>query len=130
MKDCTNILIVDDYSDVRESLKDLLDSFDCIVKTAANGREALNLLKNEKIDLVITDILMPEMDGIELVTQARKLYPELRFLLISGGGRQTSEISSYDYLETASTLTGIASVLRKPFEPEEFIEMVNEVLAA
>jgi len=59
---------------------------------------------------------MPEMDGIELVQQARKINPEQKFVLISGGGTKFPNSEEYDYLTVSQTLTGVEHILRKPFD--------------
>ena len=76
--------------------------------------------------MLISDILMPNMDGIELVSKAAQKYPSLKFILISGGGRQLS--SEYDYLDAAKKITNIKHVLKKPFPPSELIALIDELL--
>ena len=123
-----NILVVDDIIDVRDELSHILQDEGYIVTTASNGIEALQVLEAQQIDLVITDILMPEMDGIELVDKAKKLYlPDLQYILISGGGRKLA--GDYDYLEVTKKLTGVSTLLKKPFKPDELIEMVTSLLS-
>lgn len=123
------ILIVDDYEDIRDSLAAILEGEGCVVVTAQNGREAMKLLEKDKPDLVITDILMPEMDGLELIAEARKIIPEQKFMLISGGGTLFSASDGYDYLAVAKILTGVDTMLRKPFDPGELIKLAKELLA-
>lgn len=123
-----NILLVDDVEDIREGISEILQDDGYSISTASNGKEALRILRNRPIDLVITDILMPEMDGLELIEKTKDLYlPDLEFILISGGGRRLT--SDYDYLEVTKKLTGISNVLKKPFHPDKLIKMVNNLLA-
>lgn len=123
-----NILIVDDFDDVRLGLLQVLQDEGYNVSNAPNGIEALKKIKKDRIDLLITDILMPEMDGIELVNQANELgLPDIQYILISGGGRKLS--GGYDYLETTKKLTGINNLLKKPFRTEDLISMVDKLLA-
>lgn len=123
-----NILVVDDVKDVREELSNILQDEGYNVITASNGIEALQVLKAQQIDLLITDILMPEMDGIELVDKAKELYlPDLQYILISGGGRKLA--GDYDYLDVTKKLTGVSTLLKKPFKPDELIEMVINLLS-
>ena len=121
------ILIVDDVEDVRQGLSQILQDENYIVTTAANGKEAIKILQSEHIDLIITDILMPEMDGIELLKQAKELeLSDIQYILISGGGRKSA--GDYDYLATTKKLTGVNNLLKKPFKPEELIELVDTLL--
>ena len=123
-----NILIVDDIDAVRKALALILEDEGYNILQASNGLEALNLLDNLDIDLIITDILMPEMDGIELVTEVNAKFPHQKIILISGGGRQIDNNSNFDYLGQASRLTGISHVLKKPFNPEEIIGLIDSLL--
>jgi len=84
---------------------------------------AFELLKTENFDLAITDILMPDMDGLELITLLRKDYPDLKIIAMSAGGR----IGPEAYLEIASKL-GAVGVLRKPFTQRELLDSVRTIL--
>lgn len=121
-----HILVVDDIAEVREGLYQILTDEGYQVSISENGMKALKQLQKTSVDLVITDILMPEMDGMELVKQARNLHPEMQFILISGGGRQLG--TDYDYLEVTKRLTGVAHLLKKPFRPDELVDMVEMML--
>lgn len=123
------ILVVDDHEDAREGLSDLLQEEGFHVLQATNGVEAMNSLDLHAVDLLVTDILMPEMDGIELVRAVRKTHPEVQFVLVSGGGKLQSK-SDFDYLSTGKDITGVEHVLRKPFQPRELIELVNQLLGS
>ena len=82
-----NILVVDDEELVRATLRQMLESADHVVFEAANGKEALRSFENRAVDLVITDIIMPEKEGIETIIDLRKIAPNLRIVAISGGNR-------------------------------------------
>lgn len=123
-----NILIVDDIKDVRESLALILEDEGYNTTHASNGLEAVKVLADSQIDIMITDILMPEMDGLELATRARNQFPELKIILISGGGRPAKNGNDYDYLDLTAKLTGITHVLKKPFKPLEIINLVHQLL--
>ena len=122
------ILIVDDFADVRESLAEVLEENGQHVITAENGKAAIDVIKQQSINLVISDILMPDVDGIELVRHAKEKYPDLKIILISGGGRITLEQSDYDYLKTTSKITGVTSILNKPIKPAELLQTITELL--
>lgn len=122
------IVVVDDVPEVLNGISVILEAEGFEVGQAINGREALKIV-DETVDLLITDILMPEIDGIELCQTLRKSYPDLKIILISGGGRQSAINSSYDYLEAARKLTGVETILKKPFNPQDLIKIINSELA-
>lgn len=124
-----SLLVVDDYQGIRDGVTSLLQTEGYRINTAANGREAIELLKHERIDLIITDILMPEMDGLELVKHVQSEHPDMKFILISGGGRHLDGDSVPDFLAMGTRLTGVSSVLKKPFKPDLLVQMVEELLA-
>jgi DNA-binding NtrC family response regulator len=119
-----SILVVDDELNMREILEDAL-SADYAIATAANGHEALELLAGQDFDLIITDVMMPEMDGIELLLAMQKIKPEQKFVAISGG---SSIGGQFDCLKAASLL-GRCAGLRKPFRMSELRAMVGDLLA-
>lgn len=119
------VLIVDDEAQMRGLLEDLLEG-DYQVLTASNGAEALQLLEQDGAELIITDLVMPKMNGIDLVMAVRQQYPALKIIAISGGGGISGR---FDYLPVAN-LVGAARVIRKPFELAEMRTAVREVLAA
>lgn len=94
------------------------------VSTAANGVEALSKLEAAAFELLVTDMVMPEKEGIELIIEARRKWPGLKIIAISGGGR----VNARDYLFMAEKL-GAARTLTKPFTGRELVEAVTAVLA-
>ena len=104
------ILVTEDEDIVLETMQIMLEEGGHAVTCAANGREALKLLADGPYDLIVTDIVMPEVDGLELLTEVRKRYPDIKIIAVSGGGR----ISANDYLQTANVL-GADAVMPKPF---------------
>jgi len=122
------ILVVDDVEEILSGLSGILMAEGYDVLQASNGVMALQML-DENIDMVITDILMPEMDGIELSQKIKDKFPDVELILISGGGRQPAGDHGYDYLKVAKKLTGVESILKKPFDPEKLIELVNSKLS-
>ncbi|MCX5864800.1 MAG: response regulator [Deltaproteobacteria bacterium] len=118
------ILLIDDNYMVRESLTMLLTKAGHEVRTAENGRLALQLYQSLVFDLVITDIVMPEMDGLELIQEMKQRYPQVKIIAISGGGR----CSPQDYLEIAGVL-GVSSTIAKPFANQELLSRIEEVLS-
>jgi CheY-like chemotaxis protein len=119
-----HLLVIDDDDAVLRSLERILDRAGYQVTTVGDGREALRRLQAEAPDLVITDVFMPEMDGIEFLLQVRELHPELPILVISGGGFAPADF----VLEDASQL-GADAILPKPFEQDQVLERVARLLA-
>ncbi len=118
------VILVDDDLEVRRVYRIALERAHHEVIDAADGKEALSLLKKSAVDLVVTDILMPEMDGIETIGELKKVAPDLKIIAMSGGGRLGADY----YLDLAAKL-GASRVLSKPIRPVELTTAVSEVLA-
>jgi two-component system cell cycle response regulator CpdR len=119
------ILNIDDEPYILLMLKKMLEKAGYEVDLAANGREGLELFVKESADLVITDIIMPDKEGLELILEMKKLSPELKIIAISGGGR----ISPESYLECARHF-GAERVFQKPFRQQELVSAVGELMAS
>lgn len=117
------ILVVDDEDDVRELVCRMLEQDGYEAVPAVGGREALERLDLLAPDLVITDVVMPEVDGFEVLLKLRHLAPGAGALVMSGGGRLAPDM----YLETARKL-GASAVLRKPFTRAEMLDAVHQIL--
>ena len=118
------ILLIDDDDSLRTMLRLTLTDSGHTVIEARNGREGLALFPHACADLVITDIVMPESEGFEVLMTLRDKQPPVRIIAISGGGLQ----SPTDYLQMAKGM-GAAKVLEKPFSNEALMAAVDEVLA-
>jgi DNA-binding NtrC family response regulator len=116
------ILIVDDDAGVRQVLRSMLVAAGYTVSLASNGREAMERLHKEGFDLIITDLVMPEQEGIETIKLLRRDYPEVKIIAISGafGG---------DYLRIAGFL-GAHRTIAKPVRMETVIRTVEEALSS
>ena len=119
------ILIVDDDDALRTLLRRMLMRDGHVALEASNGQEALAQLQAKACDLMITDLFMPEQDGLETILALRRMNLRLPIIVISGGGNA----GQFDMLRTAS-LFGAARVLLKPFRVEEVLTAVREVLSA
>ncbi len=117
------ILVVDDDNQVREMLKKVFEREGYAVVEANNGVEATDIYDPEAIDLVVTDIVMPEKEGLETIRDIRKMNPEARIIAISGGGR----INPEDYLDWANRI-GVDRTFIKPVRRVEILEAVGELL--
>ena len=117
------MLLVDDDPDVRSVLRRVLESEGYRVDEAGDGRTATELYREHTPEVVITDIFMPEKDGLEVVRELRLLAPDAKIIAISGGG---------DNVETrmlgAATLFGAQRTLFKPIRPRELLSAVEELL--
>lgn len=118
----TRILLVDDDESLRKMLRITLAKMGYHVIEAANGNEALRLCQVEIPDLVLTDLIMPEKEGLETITELRRLYPGLKIIAMSGGGRG----SAVDYLKFAAKM-GASRTLHKPFSNEAMVAAITEV---
>jgi CheY-like chemotaxis protein len=117
------ILVVDDSRSSQEFIAELLLRRGYQVRTANDGREALTLAQAENFDLVITDIFMPNMDGLELLVALRELQPTTPRIAVTAGIIGTSE----PFLNAASAF-GAAATFLKPFVTSEFLECVDSLL--
>jgi two-component system cell cycle sensor histidine kinase/response regulator CckA len=115
------ILLVEDESEIRELARIILRDAGYEVLEAAHGEEAEVVLANHEIDLMLTDILMPQKDGLETIRVARKKYPNVKIIAMSGAAE--------DYLDVA-LLLGAHAVIGKPFTRELLLETVHGLLAS
>lgn len=115
-----SLLIVDDDDEIRDILEEILSTVAEKVKTAVNGKKALEMLLLEKFDCVVSDIKMPEMSGLQLLREARTMSIGLPFVMVSGFGDQ-------DNLREALRL-GAMDFIDKPFEPEQIRKVVGQAL--
>ncbi len=119
-----NILVVDDSDDIRGLLTDLLQAAGANVVECEDGSAALNRLDQDHFDLVVTDILMPNKDGTEVIRCMKNEERPIPILAISGGG---PKLSSHWLLKITQAL-GVDAVLHKPFEPREFLATVSRLV--
>ena len=117
------ILVFDDEPSILLMIKKMLEKEGHEVDIALNGREGIELFEKNKPDLLITDILMPEKEGLETILELRRKYPELKIIAISGGGR----IGPDGYLPSAK-LFGADMVFQKPLIQKEFLLAVSILL--
>lgn len=116
-----SILIIDDNAALREVLRVGLETAGHSVREMRNGRDGILAFRKEPCDLVITDIYMPERDGLELIEALRRTHPQVKILAMSGAS------GTMDYLNKARSL-GAAMVIRKPFVMPMLLKAVAELL--
>jgi len=114
------ILLIDDDPMVRHTIRHILIAEGHDVTIAQEGKTALELFRSSFFDLVVTDIIMPEKDGIEIIKEMRGMRGTVRILAISGGGR----IGNTDFLKIAEKL-GADAVIAKPFDPDDLIQRID-----
>ncbi len=123
MKRYDTILVIEDDEDIRQMICDILGDEGYETIQAANGLEGLIILrKYPKISIIITDLLMPEKEGIETITEIRKDHPGLMILAISGGGICMPE----NYLNLAKAM-GANATLSKPFGRRELLNALENM---
>lgn len=117
------ILITDDDSDLRSTLERLLKLRGHTVQAGCDGLEGAKLLAQNRYDLLITDIVMPNQEGLESIIQAHKRYPELKIIAMSGAGKTSTEV----YLRVAKNV-GANAVFQKPWNPKDMLAKVEELV--
>jgi DNA-binding response OmpR family regulator len=118
-----SILVVDDEGPIGTLVQIALRQAGYEVEVVEDGFTASRKLRDGMFDLMITDLLMPDRDGLELIREARREYPEMRIIAMSGGGKVGRE----HYLKIAKRM-GADAVLTKPFLPRDLCNTVGDVL--
>ncbi len=124
------VLIIDDEEAVRGALKRVLERAGYAVRLAASGPEGLQALRVQVADVVITDIVMPKVHGVETIKAIVQEFPQIRVVAISGGGNfgaseyKPNAITTTAYL-TAAQSAGAHAVLTKPFETRDVLQAIN-----
>ena len=115
------ILVIDDDDDFRSMLCMALERAGYTAEEARNGQEGVRCHRTEPVDLVITDILMPEQEGLETIQALRQEFPAIKIIAISGG------MGRLNFLPLAKKL-GALQTLQKPFALQQLYDVVREVL--
>lgn len=119
-----NVLIVDDDPLVLETLSSFMETANHQVLRAEDGKQALKVCRTKTPDLVIVDMIMPEMEGLETIRQLRHDLPRVKIIAISGGG----SLKPKDYLDVARKL-GADLALTKPCSREELLQAAEQLLS-
>ncbi|HOW41507.1 MAG TPA: response regulator [Bacteroidales bacterium] len=117
------VLIIEDEAELREMIKTTLIRRKYTVMEASNGKEALLHFKPSMTDLVVTDLIMPEEDGLKVIIKLKELKPSLKIIAVSGGGKA----GPGGYLNLAKAL-GAHTVISKPFSINDLIVKIEELL--
>ena len=119
------VLVIDDDSLVRDTIVRILERKGYQVLVASDGVRGLRMFRSEQPVLVITDLIMPEKEGIETIREIRGDCPDAKIIAISGGGR----IGNVDFLKIAEKL-GASEIIAKPFDPSVLVNVVSRCLGA
>lgn len=117
------ILVIDDDLETRRVIRRMLESAEYVVIEAENGRVGLASMQATSVDIIVTDMVMPEMEGVEMISTVRALWPEIPIVAISGAGwcRHT------DFLPMATQI-GADQVLTKPFLAETLLAAITSAV--
>jgi CheY-like chemotaxis protein len=118
------VVVADDVVEIQNLLQLWLRELGFLVTCVSTGREAVRVLRTVHVDMVITDILMPDGDGLEVITELKRAQPSVRVIAMSGGG---SHLRAAECLKFARGL-GAHAVLLKPFNREQLIDVVSQQL--
>lgn len=115
------VLVVDDEDIVREALQDWLSAYGFDVSAAGNGTEALQLIHDQEFGVILLDVRLPDMEGTDILREARKLRPEVKAIILTAYPSKESTIEAVKH--------GAAEYLVKPFEPEHLVNIINSVVS-
>jgi CheY-like chemotaxis protein len=118
------LLVVEDNDDFRFIVCEMLADLDYQVFTATNGVQALAVLESQAIDIVLTDMIMPDKEGLETVREIRRKYPTIKIAAMSGGGR----VNANNYLDLAKRL-GASVTFEKPFRAQELLMGLERIVS-
>lgn len=119
------ILIIDDDPSILTMLNRMLEKAGYEVDIASNGSEGLEKIESSPPDLLVTDIVMPEKEGLELILYLRRKNPGLKIVAISGGGR-----FNYEGYLTSAKLLGADLIFQKPLVHKEFIQAISDLISS
>ncbi len=120
-----NILVVDDEEPIRSLVKQILLKDGHDIMEAENGQVACDMFGDADIDLIVTDLVMPEKNGIEMIMEIKRSQPKVKVIAISGGIGFSGQI---DLLSVANLL-GAKHIIKKPFGVDDVRDAVNDMLA-
>lgn len=122
----TTLLIVEDSIECRETLTILCQEEGYTVLQANHGIEALAVLRSHPVDVMVTDVNMPHMNGNELAAETRIRYPQTKIIFLSGGGGIIG-VDAHTLQEEMFRITGIPYTLQKPLQPPVLLDLIKEI---
>ena len=117
------VLVIDDEPQIRSMLRMMLERAGHEVEEAPDGIEGIRIYRNNPVDLIISDLIMPNKDGIGMIIELKKEFPDVKVIAMSGGGLNKPE----GYLEGAKKL-GAQRTLTKPIDRDELLRTVSDIL--
>jgi CheY-like chemotaxis protein len=127
-----DVLIIDDEEDIRDALRRVLERAGYRVRAAEDGADGLTQMQQRAADIIITDIIMPKLNGVETIAAMRERFPGARIIAISGGGNygasdyQPNAITTSAYLAAANK-AGAHIILTKPFDSADLLRAVSDL---
>lgn len=118
------ILIIDENTQLRQLLRQILEQEGYEVIDAKDGKEGTKLYRQTPTDLVITGVVMPEKDGIEILRELKRDFPDVKIIATSGGSRTIAA----KYCLSAMTALGAERIFTKPFGRKEMLDAVHELI--
>ncbi len=125
METAKKILIIDDNDDFRSMLNKMLSRTGYLITEAENGVQGVEEYRNHPVDLVITDLFMPEKDGTETASELKQIDPQVKIIAVSGGGARIANVDFEDIMFEY----GFLRILQKPFRSNELKAVVKELLS-
>lgn len=122
----TTVLVVDDEAPMRKLIAAMLEPAGYNTIEASSGDQALVQCHQHEVDIIVTDLVMAGLNGIDLILALKKEHSQIPIIAISGGGGISGR---FDYLEISSLL-GAKFVLKKPFDKEQLLNLLNQVIPA
>ncbi|WP_316976968.1 response regulator [Shumkonia mesophila] len=119
------VLVIDDEELARFTMREILEAAGHAVEEAKNGAQGISLQRSQQFDIVITDIIMPEKEGVQTIIELQRDFPTLPIVAISGGGRTRN----LDFLKLAQQY-GARKILPKPFSEEDLLNAVEDCLTS
>ena len=119
------VLVIDDEELARFTMREILEAAGHAVEEAKNGAQGISLQRSQQFDIVITDIIMPEKEGVQTIIELQRDFPTLPIIAISGGGRTRN----LDFLKLAQQY-GARKILPKPFSEEDLLNAVEDCLTS
>ena len=120
----TQILVIDDNDKFRELIRECLESEGYEVLVASDGKIGVELYHEKHPDLVITDVIMPEKDGAEVIFDLQKEFPGIKMIVMTGGGQGDAQ----DYLKSITAFSNVKYAFEKPFAMDELLQAVKELV--
>ncbi len=121
------VLLVDDEEKLRKGLERHLEDLDFALLEASSGEQALKIVAEEKVDIILTDLLMPEMGGLEFLQKLREWNIDTPVIAMSGGDAKEQFLDAGSLLENAARY-GALEVIEKPFSVEQLVEIIDRLI--